>query len=66
MAYLMEDDIMRYQCDICGCYLDPAEGRTCDECQAQREQRSRKRKGFEEVVRLDIDNQYCFDMEVIS
>lgn len=25
-----------YQCDICGCYLDPAEGRRCEECQKQK------------------------------
>lgn len=32
---------MNYRCDICGCYLDPGEGRTCDECQ-QREAEQRK------------------------
>ncbi len=21
-----------YRCDICGCRLDPGEGRACDEC----------------------------------
>ena len=22
----------RYRCDECGCYLDPGEGRLCEEC----------------------------------
>ena len=22
----------RYRCDECGCYLDPREGRLCEEC----------------------------------
>lgn len=25
-------DMYNYRCDECGCYLDPAEGRICDEC----------------------------------
>ena len=24
--------MIRYNCDLCGCYLDPGEGLLCDEC----------------------------------
>lgn len=24
---------MNYRCSVCGCYLDPGEGRICEECQ---------------------------------
>lgn len=23
---------MNYRCDVCGCYLDPDEGRVCEDC----------------------------------
>ncbi len=26
---------MNYRCLVCGCYLDPGEGRICEECQAK-------------------------------
>lgn len=28
-----------YRCDICGCYLDPGEGLTCDECLRKQEKK---------------------------
>lgn len=49
---------MRYQCDQCGCYLDPGEGRTCDECQRKAEQRHR----ITERIRLN-GQQYEMNME---
>ncbi len=27
-----------YRCDNCGCYLDPGEGRLCDDCREKEEQ----------------------------
>lgn len=27
--------MMNYRCSVCGCYLDPGEGRICEECQAK-------------------------------
>lgn len=30
----------RYRCDMCGCYLDPGEGRICDECQDELERKA--------------------------
>ncbi len=32
-----------YQCDICGCYLDPGEGSLCDECREKRDRALKKR-----------------------
>ncbi|CUQ54441.1 MULTISPECIES: hypothetical protein [Hungatella] len=49
---------MRYRCDQCGCYLDPVEGRRCDECQRKAEQRHR----ITERIRLN-GNQYEMKME---
>lgn len=49
---------MRYHCDECGCYLDPGEGRVCDECQQKAEQRHR----ITERLRLN-GNQYEMNME---
>lgn len=52
---------MRYQCDQCGCYLDPGEGRTCDECQRKAEQRHK----ITERLRLN-GNQYEMNMEELT
>lgn len=36
---------MRYTCEVCGCSLDPGEGRLCEECQeSNRIHRSIKRQ----------------------
>lgn len=48
---------MRYRCDICGCYLDPGEGRTCDECRSDRARRERQARQLREMVYLE-GNQY--------
>lgn len=58
MAYMLEDNKMLYRCDTCGCYLDPGEGRTCDECKEQIERRSQKRETIKEAIRLNENNQY--------
>lgn len=46
-----------YRCDVCGCYLDSGEGRTCEECRAQAARRSQKMKDLREAIRLN-GNQY--------
>lgn len=28
--------MMNYRCSVCGCYLDPGEGRICEDCQNER------------------------------
>ena len=40
----------RYRCDSCGCYLDPGEGRQCEECMRESQMRVRKMKTMNEVV----------------
>lgn len=41
----------RYRCEECGCYLDPGEGRLCEECREMLERQedalSRKRTAVE-------------------
>ena len=54
---------MMYRCDVCGCYLDPGEGRTCDECQRESERRVQKMKRVNEAVRLSANGQYEMIME---
>lgn len=34
----------RYRCDECGCYLDPGEGRLCEECLELKKSRALRRK----------------------
>lgn len=51
----------RYRCDTCGCYLDPGEGRTCDECQ-ERESVSRSRR-VQAAILMDGE-QYNFLDEI--
>lgn len=53
-----------YKCDFCGCYLDPGEGRTCEECRKYAEQRANKRKKMGEAISLSQDNQYEMILEV--
>lgn len=34
----------RYRCDECGCYLDPGEGRLCEECLGLKKSRALRMK----------------------
>lgn len=34
----------RYRCDECGCYLDPGEGRLCEECLELKKSRALRMK----------------------
>ncbi|QNM06596.1 hypothetical protein [Qiania dongpingensis] len=40
----------QYRCDQCGCYLDPEEGETCEECRAE----SRKRTRDAAALRMEL------------
>ncbi len=51
---------MYYRCDTCGCYLDPGEGRTCDDCQSREQEHMRQVKKMRAVVR-EVGQQYEFD-----
>lgn len=42
---------MRYNCDMCGCYLDPGEGLLCDECRRNLRSRERRTERMREAVR---------------
>lgn len=53
---------MRYRCDICGCYLDPAEGRTCEECRADRKRKQQKAEQLKRMIYLE-GNQYTMREE---
>lgn len=47
-----------YRCDSCGCYLDPGEGRQCEECMRESQMRIRKMKTMSEAVREGYNGQY--------
>lgn len=52
----------RYRCDECGCYLDPGEGRTCDECQEKTLHRAQTARRMRQAMVLN-GNQYEMNME---
>ncbi len=49
---------MRYRCDACGCYLDPGEGRLCDECRDAEKKRSEKARRIGGMIHLSDLGQY--------
>lgn len=49
---------MRYRCDECSCYLDPDEGRLCDECQEKMRKRLRAVERQRDAVREADSGQY--------
>lgn len=50
----------RYRCDTCGCYLDPGEGRTCDECQCQEREKVIRSRMARAIIQME-GQQYEFD-----
>lgn len=51
-----------YVCDSCGCYLDPGEGRLCEECQEKKHARVNEQKRIQNL--LNINNaQISFRLE---
>lgn len=53
----------QYRCDICGCYLDPGEGRICDECQDKQRRKERMSARYHGMMAMDADGQYEIGME---
>lgn len=49
---------MRYQCEECGCNLDPGEGKLCDECRERKKNRLRYAERMHEAVRVSDAGQY--------
>lgn len=47
----------KYRCEVCNCFLDPGEGRVCEEC--------REKKKIQPRVRLNLerDGQYRIDLK---
>lgn len=45
-----------YRCDICGCYLDPGEGKTCQDCLQEQKINSKIRGRV--PVATDEDSNY--------
>lgn len=48
-----------HKCDVCGCYLDPGEGRTCDDCM----ERQRRQKKMQDRMSLNEIGQYEMELE---
>ena len=53
-----------YKCEECGCYLDPGEGRACEECRRKSKLRSIHMKNMHEAMRASDDGQNKMIMEV--
>ncbi len=49
----------KYRCAGCGCSLDPAEGRLCDECRKIEKIRPSDPK---KVIRMERDGQYRMNL----
>ena len=44
--------IMFYrECEVCGCSLDPGEGRICEDCASEEEQTQRNAKELERMIK---------------
>lgn len=50
-----------YHCDICGCYLDPGEGRLCEECQARSARRIREGRRIERAFHEESEGMNAFE-----
>lgn len=40
----------KYTCGVCGCYLDPGEGRICDECQNKNTAQDKRADKFKKML----------------
>lgn len=49
---------IRYRCEGCGCSLDAGEGRICEECRVEEEEKERVWKRMRECMSLDETGQY--------
>lgn len=56
---------MQYRCDECGCYLDPAEYRLCDECREKIRSRRQVARRVQEAVRLSDAGQYQMKLQEV-
>lgn len=47
-----------YRCDICGCYLDPGEGRICEECRAEDRRKQKEKREIFDLMKSISKEQY--------
>ncbi|KJJ66044.1 hypothetical protein CLFS41_52830 [Clostridium sp. FS41] len=47
-----------YHCDSCGCYMDPGEGHTCDECQKKESDYRKLNQSVQDTIQLTEGWQY--------
>ena len=47
-----------YHCDFCGCYMDPGEGDTCDECQKKESDYRKLNQSVQDTIQLTEGWQY--------
>lgn len=47
---------MKYQCEVCRCYLDPGEGFLCDECRDKMQKRIRNIEILDKFLFVDVDS----------
>lgn len=40
-----------YECEVCGCRLDPGEGRLCDDCLDEQEEERHRRMELDRMIR---------------
>lgn len=52
-----------YKCEECGCYLDPGEGRACEECRRKSKLRTIHTKNMNEAMRASDDEQNIMEVE---
>lgn len=57
---------MNYRCDACGCYLDPGEGRRCEDCRRRIDQRAARIERMRAAIRLTDGGQYQIKTEEMA
>jgi len=55
--------VYNYKCEECGCYLDPGEGRACEECRRKSKLRSIHTKNMYEAMRAPDGRQNKTEVE---
>ena len=55
-----------HRCDICGCYLDPGEGRLCDDCQEDMRRREKKKESMRRLFVPGDMGQMEMRLEVLN
>ena len=57
---------MRYNCDMCGCYLDPDEGLLCDDCRQVLQARHHRAEIIREAVRDSDGGQMEMNLQEVG